>query len=301
MVKGWPDPVISIVHELLTFAFDGPTPTWLQWGWLCPKPKDPSSNITLDGLRPLMLLEVLRKIWLWIYVRKIVSLWESHQTLTHSQHGFRKGHGTDSALLIHLNCLEHARHTSSPLYLSSWDIRRAFDSVSKEAMDASWRRLGVPAATAHWIAHLDDHGPTAVRSPWALDAWRWARYAGLPPGTSTERPGTFTRERGTPQGDVSSPHAWTAFFDIALRALDMTDPASHFHMPALYSQSVVVSDVGYADDLVSFSSSLAGLQFKADIMHSCSTSPSPPPNSGRPVLARSYPTPPFFFFFFKIK
>ena len=266
MVKGWPDTVLSRVHELLTRAFSGPTPTWLQWGWLCPKPKDPSVGITLDGLRPLMLLEVLRKIWLWIYVRKIVQHWEAHQILTHSQHGFRRGHGTDSALLIHLNCLEHARHTNSPLFLSSWDIRRAFDSVSKEAMDASWRRLGVPAATANWIAHLDDQGPTAVRSPWALDAWRRAKYVGLPPGTSPERPGTFTRERGTPQGDVSSPHAWTAFFDIALRALDTTDPAIHFHMPSHLHKSVAVSDVGYADDLVSLSSSLTGLQYKADIM-----------------------------------
>ena len=133
-------------------------------------------------------------------------------------------------------------------------------------MDASWRRLGVPAASAHWIAHLDDHGPTAVRSPWALEAWHRAGYAGLPPCLSETLPGTFVRERGTPQGDVSSPHAWTAFFDIALRALDSTDPGIHFRMPAHQQSQVVVSDVGYADDLVSLSSSLAGLQYKADIM-----------------------------------
>ena len=114
--------------------------------------------------------------------------------------------------MVHINCFEHARLTNSPLFLSSWDIRRAFNSVSKEAMDASWRRLGVPADTAHWIAHLDDQGPTAVRSPWALDAWRREGYTGLPPELSPAHPGTFVRERGTPQGDVSSPHAWTAFF-----------------------------------------------------------------------------------------
>ena len=44
-------------------------------------------------------------------------------------------------------------------------------------MDACRRRLGVPAVTTHWIAHLDDQGPTAVRSPWmpgagrATEAW----------------------------------------------------------------------------------------------------------------------------------
>ena len=266
MVKGWSPPVLAKVHELLTLAFSGPTPTWLQWGWLCPKPKDPDNGITLDGLRPLMLLEVLRKIWIWIHIRKIVRLWESHRSLTPSQHGFRRGHGTDSALMVHINCLEHAKHSGTPLFLSSWDIRRAFDSVSKEAMDASWRRLGVPGTTAHWIAHLDDQGPTAVRSPWALEAWRTAGYQGLGQTISTARPSTFVRERGTPQGDVSSPHAWTAFFDIALRALAMTDPSLHFQMPTAREDSAPVSDLGYADDLVSLSSSLAGLQLKADIM-----------------------------------
>ena len=248
MVKGWPAQVTERVHGLLTQAFSGTPPAWLQWGWLCPKPKDPENGITLDGLRPLMLLEVLRKLWVWIMVRKIVRL-HHYQALTPSQHGFRRGHGTDSALIFHLNCLEHARCTNTPLFLSSWDIRRACDSVSKEMMDASWRRLGVPARTAHWIAHLDDHGPTAVRSPWALEAWRRAGYLGFEETTSTTRPCTFTLERGTPQGDVSSPHAWTAFFDIALRALAATGPATHFRMPISPSGAAVVSDLGYADDL----------------------------------------------------
>ena len=266
MVKGWPTQVTERVHGLLTQSFSGTTPAWLQWGWLCPKPKDPENGITLDGLRPLMLLEVLRKIWVWIIVRKIIRCWETHQALTPSQHGFRRGHGTDSALLVHLNCIEHARRTNTPLFLSSWDIRRAFDSVSKEVMDASWRRLGVPAHTAYWIAHLDDHGPTAVRSPWALEAWRSAGYLGFGATTSATRPCTFIRDRGTPQGDVSSPHAWTAFFDIALRALEATDPATHFRMPSSTSDSALVSDLGYADDLVSLSCTLDGLQHKADLM-----------------------------------
>ena len=101
---------------------------------------------------------------------KVGRLSEYHQVLTPSQHGFRKGRGTDSALVVHLNCWEHARLTNNPLYLSSWVIRRAFDSVAKEAMDASRQRLGVPAASAHCIAYLNDQGSTAVRSPWALEA-----------------------------------------------------------------------------------------------------------------------------------
>ena len=133
-------------------------------------------------------------------------------------------------------------------------------------MDASWRRLGVPPATAHWIAHLDDQGPTTVRSPWALETWHRSGYHGFGARPSTTCPTSFIRERGTPQGDVSSPHAWTAFFDIALRALALTDPATHYRMPTSRSDSALVSDIGYADDLVSLSSTLVGLQDKADLM-----------------------------------
>ena len=85
MAKGWPPAVIAKVHVLLTLAFSGPTPTWLQWGWLCPKPKDPDNGITHNGLRHFMLLEVLRKIWIWIHVRKIVLVWEARGALTPSQ------------------------------------------------------------------------------------------------------------------------------------------------------------------------------------------------------------------------
>ena len=171
-----------------------------------------------------MLLEVLRKIWVWLYVRKIVRLWEVYGALTPSQHGFRKGHGTDSALMVHLNCFEHAKSNNTPLFFSSWDIRRAFDPGGE---GGNGRQLVPPGSSAHWIAYLDDHGPTAVRSPWALEAWRSAGYQGLGPDISTVvRPGTFVRKWGTPQRDVSSPHAWTAFFDIALRALAMIPPST---------------------------------------------------------------------------
>ena len=65
-------------------------------------------------------------------------------------------------------------------------------------MDASWRRLEVPAGTAHWIARLDDQGPTVIRSPWALEAWCREGYSGLDNCISPARPGTFTKDRALP-------------------------------------------------------------------------------------------------------
>ena len=171
MVRGWPPEVVAYAHSCLTQLWQADyTPDWMKWGWLCPKPKDPTVEATLDGLRPLTLMEVIRKVWVRITIDRITAAWDRHGILAEAQHGFCHRRGTDTALLQFINALEHAYETNSPLYTSSWDIRRAFDSVPREAMELSWLRLGVPPRTAAWIAHMDTDGQTAIRSPWALQA-----------------------------------------------------------------------------------------------------------------------------------
>ena len=99
------------------------------------------------------------------------------------------------------------------------------------AMALTWRRLGVPHQIAHWLATMDIGGPTTIRSPWALTAWINAEAAGFGDTSTLDKPCTFHRDRGNPLGDVSSPHNWVGFFDIALYALhlDRTDPMSPAH------------------------------------------------------------------------
>jgi len=268
MLKGWPEDTLSSAHSCLsTLWTSGHTPTWLKWCWLCPKPKDPESEVTLDGLRPLMLIEVLRKAWVGIIIHKIADCWERHGVLSATQHGFRRGRGTESALAELINAREHAEEHNQPLYTSSWDIKRAFDSVSKSAMELSWVRLGTPPHVASWLAHMDDDGPTAIRSPWALTTWTKNKYDGFSTHTSTDQPATFTRTRGTPQGDVSSPHTWAAFFDIAARALELgRNPEVNAFALGAYHNLYPVGDPGYADDLVSLTANRRGLQRSADIM-----------------------------------
>ena len=273
MAKGWPSEVTQLAHRCLLLLWDqADTPTWMQWGWLCPKPKDPEVEVTLDGLRPLILLEVTRKIWVGIVVHRITRAWERHSVLAPAQHGFRPGRGTDSALLQFLNATEYAVETQLPLYTSSWDIRRAFDSVSREAMEVSWLRLGVPPAISRWLAYMDVGGPTVIRTPWALATWKRGQYAGFRAVPSMEHPAFFVRSRGTPQGDVSSPHNWVSFFDIALRALALdqqdhgTDAGAAFQAAGHQGELYPTGDISYADDLVSTAGTMHGLQRKADIL-----------------------------------
>jgi hypothetical protein len=59
----------------------------------------------------------------------------------------------------------------------------------------------------------------------------------------------FHKERGITQGDTMTAVAWVAVFDILLTFLD--------NIPG-------TEDVAYADDILNFSSELAGVQLKAD-------------------------------------
>ena len=96
-----------------------------------------------------------------------------------SQHGFRANHGTDSASLLLIDALEHAQETHTACLVSSWDIRRAFDSISKPALQMAWTRLGVPPEWASFLIQLDIEGLTSIRLPVSQFAHDKTGQAGL--------------------------------------------------------------------------------------------------------------------------
>jgi hypothetical protein len=51
--------------------------------------------------------------------------------------------------------MEETEECAADKYLSSWDIKRAFDRVPKNILILSWTRLGVPKEVA---AYLVRHG-----------------------------------------------------------------------------------------------------------------------------------------------
>ena len=77
MLKAIPDWTIDLIHNKMTTLWeDKTTPTWLRKKWLCPIPKDPDSS-SLDKLRPIMLIEVIRKLWTGTIIRKLRESWEN--------------------------------------------------------------------------------------------------------------------------------------------------------------------------------------------------------------------------------
>ena len=155
---------------------------------------------------------------------------------------------------------EQSHNTLSPLFISSWDISKAFDSLSKNTLRYSWIRLGVPAQIADLIVSVDEKGHTIIRTPYSQTLWNNHEYQGF---KSTRY--YFDAKRGAGQGDVGSPLNWVAAFDILLCALSSVEDGRFYilrHNDLLWSSD----EIAYADDLVSATSTISGLQLKADIV-----------------------------------
>jgi len=78
-----------------------------------------------------MLVEVMRKIWVGLITRKIASFWEKHKLINPSQHAYLRGKGTHTAIPQLINAMESAKEYNTDIFISSWDMSKAFDNLSK--------------------------------------------------------------------------------------------------------------------------------------------------------------------------
>jgi hypothetical protein len=158
--------------------------------------------------------------------------------------------------------METAREYNTDLYISSWDMSKAFDNLSREMILLSLRRLHVPSVIAEYLISLDVDGKVLVRTPWLLDKLRNNDHSFLDGEY-------FLTEKGVGQGDIPSPLLWVAAFDVPLVALASTP--SDFRTQDLAHQATSCSDIAYADDLVSIVSSPEILQAKAVCLRGASS------------------------------
>ena len=91
----------------------------------------------MEDFRPLGLVDTFQKLWSKIIVKRIHTEQEEDHTQL-AQHGFRARRGTDTALSQLVNAMEQADQMDTSLWISSFDIRQAFDSVSKELIHLGW-------------------------------------------------------------------------------------------------------------------------------------------------------------------
>jgi len=85
---------------------DRSIPDSWKWKWLVPISKNSSKRI--QDIRPIMLMEVLQKLWTGLLVDEVTASLQRHSSLSLSQHVYLPHHGTDTANLQLLNTLKTA-------------------------------------------------------------------------------------------------------------------------------------------------------------------------------------------------
>jgi hypothetical protein len=150
----------------------------------------------------------------------------------------------------------------SDVYVQSFDMCRAFDSVDKNLLEMSWARLHVPRELAKYIVDLDRGNSTVLRTPWAISLVKEHGHELYDALVRLQL--VFERVRGTQQGGKSSPLNWVALFDMVLSGLDICseglivqDDCNEMHS---------VGEICFVDDLLTVQRSSEALQMQADVM-----------------------------------
>jgi hypothetical protein len=249
MLQRTPKTILVFIHQQLQALWTNKaTPVWLKRKWLCAIPKEAGST-DINKIRPVMLIEVLRKLWTGAMIRKIKMAWEKFDILEAVQYGFRANRSCPQAILQLVNAME-ASFEGQDLFMSSWDIKRAFDSIPRPIIELALRRLGVPTEMAVYMAYIDEGDNIQVKSPISVNHGD---------GRS------FSSQQGAGQGDKASPSVWIAVMDILLTGLRQAAPGD-FVLEQSSGEQYIAPDLSYADDLITLSSTREAIQVKAEVV-----------------------------------
>ena len=217
-------------------------------------PKKPNST-TLADLRPLMLLEVLRKLWLSLILRPISTYLIQNNLLCPYRCGGIPNSGTEDSILQLVNTLEDSTERAENLEILAFDKAKAFDSPGRiGGIALAWQRLGLPQSTAFYIANCDENNQIYPRTPHHLRSKY--KHPSL----------AFHATMGTPQGCSSASISYVAVEDIILTTfqsnLDIIDPyLSRDPSGILFPQP----PTQFVDDTYIFSRSIAGARNAIDL------------------------------------
>ena len=153
---------------------------------------------SLDKLRPITLLDTLRKLLSLIITRRITKVIDTHDILKGYNYGFRTGRSTADNLRILRLIIEDANHL---------DIYKAYDSVPYDAVEKSLKRLQIPEELVQLIMTIMKDRKLTISTPYG----------------ATEE---FIPQKGLPQGDALSPILWAIFYDPLLCHLQENTPES---------------------------------------------------------------------------
>jgi hypothetical protein len=196
-----------------------------------------------ENYRPISLLSIPGKVYALILLHRVCNQVESQ--LLESQCAFRKNRGLSDAVFTLRSIMHKCHRYNQPLYLAFVDLRKAYDSIPRDAL---WRVLsvyGVDKKVVDLLADLHTGTQAAVKLASSKGEW-------------------FDIGRGVRQGCVIAPLLFNIFFDCVVRlamshmpegcGVDLAYNAGAEVIPRFSSNGpstmLTIANLMYADDLV---------------------------------------------------
>ena len=202
ITKAWDfikDPVRMIFYNSLKL---GVTPE--EWkrttGCIIPKPLK-SDYTNPRAFRIISLTSNFQKLMERVILWHLEIDLKVPSRLTKTQHGFRKGKSTETAIHILTRRIEDAMATGNYSLGVFLDIEQAFDAISFDSIRDALYKANIPATVTEWIYHMVSN-----------------RFITL---NYCDASLTKRATKGSPQGGVLSPLLWNLTLDTFLGSLGL--------------------------------------------------------------------------------
>ncbi|XP_072930460.1 uncharacterized protein [Epargyreus clarus] len=151
MIKLTLDSTLSVITNMVNKSIE--TGTYpMSWKKAVIRPIPKKKTVTeLKDLRPISILPVLSKIVEKVVLDQVLNYVEKEKIIPKYQSGFRKGHGTETALLNVSDDLTEASNMGLSSILVLLDYTRAFDYLQPELLLYKLKFHGFAEKTCNWF------------------------------------------------------------------------------------------------------------------------------------------------------
>ena len=233
--------VASVMNRMLS---GGPAPTEWTFAHIVPIPKKPGTTRKEDH-RGISLMSCAAKLFNKLLLARLQPVLDPY--LRYEQNGFRPQRGTVTQILALRRVIEEARIRQSTLIVVFVDFRKAFDSVSRDALPLVLRAYHMPQQLVSAIMAMYHNTRAAVVTADGLSD-------------------LFDTSSGVLQGDTLAPFLFVMLLDWVLRTAlpSAEDGFLLCRRVGRRHKEKRLSVLGYADDLALLSSSVEGAQRQID-------------------------------------
>ena len=244
-LKAATEETFAVFRLLCSFAIITSTPfeSW-KTEIYCPTPKTNPPDV--DRLRPLKLLQVLRKITSSIVIDRVQAKTRVEGTISEEAYGFVKGKKITTAALVRRLVCEHAMREKEDVYVMDVDLSKAYDKTLRWVLDCAMLRVGIEKSTREYFLNLARTNRNFIRTAFGLTEEFHAEAAALP------------------QGDTASPFLFVLVTDwlISITKEDSKHPYKYTNEQA----TTDITQTWFADDSSWFQSDKEGIEHLAQLI-----------------------------------